>query len=175
MAPRSVNELTGLIKNLRTVRREHELALKEIEDTFRQIGLEHLLDGSAPRKRAAAAPLAGKPARGKAASKGGNKRAAKTTAAAKSKAGAKSKGAGRRKRAKYAQTADEFILSFLAKHKSATTSEIRQYWQKQGRGGKAENSLTGLVKSGKVIRTPRPGEAGSSYSLPTTPSSTPTA
>jgi hypothetical protein len=174
MAPRTSTELNDLIKNLRTIRRHHEQALAEIQSTLRQNGLEHLLASSRSGKRGAAAAPAAKAGRGKAkaavATKGRGKAKVKV---AKGKRGPKAAATGtRRKRAKYSQTAEEFILSFLSKHRSATTSEIRQHWQKQGRGGKAENSLTGLVKSGKLIRSPRPGQAGSSYSLP---SSTPSA
>jgi len=172
MAARTSTELNDLIKNLRTIRRHHEQALAEIQSTLRQNGLEHLLAAPRAGKRgAAAAPVAkaGRKAKAVAATKGRGKAKVKV---AKGKRGPKAAATGtRRKRAKYSQTAEEFILSFLSKHRSATTSEIRQHWQKQGRGGKAENSLTGLVKSGKLIRSPRPGQAGSSYSLPsTTPS-----
>lgn len=173
MAPRSASELTDLIHKLRTIRRQHESALAEIESTFRQLGLAHLFESPGGRKRGPAS--AGKGARGKAKPKTGGKTRGKVKAAGKAKRGPKPKvvSKGKRgKRAKYDQTAEEFILSFLAKNRSATTSEIRQHWQKQGRGGKAENSLTGLVKSGKVLRTSKPGQVGSSYSLPAPSSST---
>lgn len=180
MAPRTAGELTDLIHKLRTIRRQHEAALAEIESTFRQIGLSHLLESAGGRKRgpaassAAAATGNGKGGRGKAKTRGPGKTRGKAKAKAAAKparaAKVKAKGGKRGKRARYDQTAEEFILSFLAKNRSATTSEIRQHWQKQGRGGKAENSLTGLVKNGKLVRTPRPGQAGSSYSLASAPS-----
>lgn len=196
MAPRKASELTDLIKKLRTIRRQHEVALAEIENTFRQFGLEHLLEGSG-RKRGAAAAAA-KPARGKPGPKPKKKgkvgrppkktkgkvgrppkkgkvgrppkkgkvgRPPKATKAA-TRGKATAKKAKKRVRGTYAETGDEFIISFLAKKGSATTNEIRQHWTKAGRRGKAENNLTGLVKSGKVARTPTPGEAGSTYSLP---------
>lgn len=178
MAPRTAGELTDLIHKLRTIRRQHEAALAEIESTFRQVGLSHLFESGAGRKRgpaassSAAATAKGKGGRGKAKTRAAGKTRGKAKAAPKSGRGAKGKAASgkRGKRARYDQTAEEFILSFLAKNRSATTSEIRQHWQKQGRGGKAENSLTGLVKNGKLVRTPRPGQAGSSYSLASAPS-----
>ena len=177
MAPRTAGELTDLIHKLRTIRRQHEAALAEIESTFRQVGLSHLFESGAGRKRgpaassSAAATASGKRGRGKAKTRAAGKTRGKAKAAPKATRGAKGKAAGKRgKRARYDQTAEEFILSFLAKNRSATTSEIRQHWQKQGRGGKAENSLTGLVKNGKLVRTPRPGQAGSSYSLASSPS-----
>lgn len=177
MAPRTAGELTDLITKLRTIRRQHESALAEIESTFRQLGISHLLESGGGRKRgpaassSAAATGNGKGGRGKGKARAAGKTRGKAKAAAKPGRGAKGKAAGKRgKRARYDQTAEEFILSFLAKNRSATTSEIRQHWQKQGRGGKAENSLTGLVKNGKLVRTPRPGQAGSSYSLASAPS-----
>lgn len=178
MAPRTAGELTDLIHKLRTIRRQHEAALAEIESTFRQVGLSHLFESGGGRKRgpaassSAAATASGKRGRGKAKTRAAGKTRGKAKAAPKSGRGAKGKAASgkRGKRARYDQTAEEFILSFLAKNRSATTSEIRQHWQKQGRGGKAENSLTGLVKNGKLVRTPRPGQAGSSYSLASAPS-----
>lgn len=192
MPARSATELTDLIKKLRTIRRQHEVALDEIETTFRNFGIEHLLESSGSRKRGGAAAkgkakattktrMTGK-AKAKAAAPAPSKKAGKgkrgrvvveTKPTKKGKAAAK---ADRRPRAKYTQTGDEFILSFLSKKGSATTNEIRQYWKKQGRRGKAENNLTGLVKSGKLIRTPTPGQAGSTYSLPataTTPAANP--
>jgi len=203
MPARKATELTDLIKKLRTIRRQHEVALDEIENTFRSFGIEHLLEASGSRKRGGAAgpgrpakktrgrpPAAavqGKKTRGRppaaagAQAKAGKKTRGAAAAGAQAKAGKKTRGPGkaagkakaaekaeRRTRAKYTQTGDEFILSFLSKKGSATTNEIRQHWQKQGRRGKAENNLTGLVKTGQLVRTPTPGQAGSTYSLPNT-------
>lgn len=204
MAARKATELTDLIKKLRTIRRQHEQALAEIENTFRQFGIEHLLEGSG-RKRGGAAAATAKPARGKPGpkpkkgkvgrppkkvkGKPGPKPKGKVGRPPKSatkgkvgrppkkgkvgrppKAGAKGKAAAkkgeRRVRGSYAETGDEFIVSFLAKKGSATTNEIRQHWTKSGRRGKAENNLTGLVKRGQVTRIPNPSGAGSSYGLP---------
>jgi len=59
----------------------------------------------------------------------------------------KSKG----KRAKFAQTAQEFVLS-LAKGKGATTAEINKAWKAAGRGGTADTTLGEQVKAGKLTR-----------------------
>ena len=172
MAPRTSSDLNDLIKNLRTIRRHHEKSLADIQVTFRQAGMEHLLVTAKPGKRGAAAASSAVKVGRKAKAAGVKTRGkGKVPKAAKGPKAPKATTGTRRKRAKYSQTADEFIISFLGKHRTATTSEIRQHWQKQGRGGKAENSLTGLVKSGKLVRTPRPGQAGSSYSLPTSATS----
>lgn len=193
MPARKANELTDLIKKLRTIRRQHELALAEIENTFKSFGIEHLLDGAkkgagkgaakgagkrGPGRKAKAATAAASKPGPKPGKRRGRKPKAATVAAAKPgkrgpkpkgaavKAGRKGKAAAKKTRAKYTQTGDEFILSFVSKKGGATTNEIRQHWTKAGRKGKAENNLTGLVKSGKLLRTPTPGQAGSTYSAP---------
>jgi hypothetical protein len=184
MPARKANELTDLIKKLRTIRRQHELALNEIESTFKSFGIEHLLDASAkgkakkpgrkpgrkPGKAAAAATASAAKPTGK---RRGRKPGKAAAAATPGKRGPKPKGkpgrkpgAGKKTRATYAQTGDEFILSFVAKKGGATTNEIRQHWTKAGRKGKAENNLTGLVKGGKLARNPTPGQAGSTYTVP---------
>ena len=180
MPARKANELTDLIKKLRTIRRQHEVALEEIEKTFKSFGIEHLLDG--PGKKATKGKLGPKP-KGKPGPKPGKKRGRKPgrPAAApvkkgkpgpKPKAGRKGKPGpkpgrkARRTRGSYAQTGDEFIVSFVSKKGGATTSEIRQAWDKAGRKGKPENNITGLVKSGKLVRTPIPGKLGSTYTAP---------
>jgi hypothetical protein len=176
MSPRKPTELTDLVKKLRTIRRQHEQALAEIETTFASLGIGHLLEGSS-RKRGAKSAAASKakptgrskPTRG-AGKTVGRTKGKKIAARASSKVAAKSAPKGR---GKYTQTGDEFILAFLAKRGNATTTEIRQHWQKQGRKGKAENNLTGLVKTGKVLRNPTPGEAGSTYSIPSANSAAP--
>jgi hypothetical protein len=182
-APKT-NELTDLIKKLRTIRRQHEVALDEIEKTFKSFGIEHLLESkSKPGPKPKGKP--GPKPKGKPGPKPGSKRRgrkAKAAATAKGKPGPKPKGtatkAGRKGRGKakagkktrtrqsYAQTGDEFIIAFVAKKGGATTSEIRQHWDKAGRKGKPENNITGLVKSGKLIRNATPGQAGSTYTAP---------
>jgi hypothetical protein len=195
MSPRKATELTDLVKKLRAIRRQHEQALAEIEQTFRSLGIEHLLvDGGSKRKRgaAAASPVKKAPAKKRGKAKRGTgkvgrppgkaKAAAKPVGRPKGKKPGPKPGKGKaskatkaapRSRAKYSQTGDEFILAFLAKKGNATTTEIRQHWQKAGRKGKAENNLTGLVKSGKLLRNPTPGEAGSTYSIPSANTSAP--
>lgn len=88
---------------------------------------------------------------------GGNRPAKKT----KGKRGKKKAGAKRRKR--YDQTADEFVLGLL-KGKTLTTAQLNAAWDKAGRGGKVDNVLTKVVKSGQVKRSKLDGQ-GSNYSL----------
>lgn len=144
MSKRSKQPSSTLIKKLRNIRRSHVRALQEIDETFRRFGIEHLLSG----KR--------KPGRPK-----------KGTKAAIAAAPTKKK-TGRRpgKRRSFAETGDQMILRFVKERGGATTKEIRTRWNDEGRGGKAENNITALVKAGKLVRTPIPGKLGSTYTVP---------
>lgn len=90
---------------------------------------------------------------------GGNKPASRKKT--KGKRG-KKKAAGKRRK-RYDQTADEFVLGLL-KGKTLTTAELNAAWDKAGRGGKVDNVLTKLVKSGQVKRSKLDGQ-GSNYAL----------
>ena len=67
------------------------------------------------------------------------------------------------KRGKYDQTAEEFIKG-LVKSRKATSSEIAIAWKKSGRGGRADNTLSKMVKAGDLKRVKLKGERGSRYS-----------
>jgi len=70
----------------------------------------------------------------------------------------------RKKRGTFKQNASEFVLG-LVKGKGAMTAEIGKKWKAAGRGGKADNALTKLVKEGKVKRTKLAEGQGSLYTL----------
>jgi hypothetical protein len=165
------NELTGLIKQLTVIRKEHVAALAEIESTFRQFGIEKLLKqsgSSGAGGRGGAKRRAGAGAKTAAKSAGRKKRA---TAEAKASAGGKPakrgpKKATKRVRGKFEITGDELILLFVRKLGCPTTEDIRRHWESEGRRGKAENNLTNLVKSGKLLRNRMAGQTRSTYTLP---------
>ncbi len=71
----------------------------------------------------------------------------------------------RRTRRKFKVTANELILAFVKERGSATTAEINEHWRRNGRAGKADNTISSLVKEGKLKRKKLPGERGSSYSV----------
>lgn len=154
------SELTDLIKRLSVIRREHQRSLEEIESTFRQLGIEHLLNGGGKRggkgkgKAAAGAAAAGKAAK----AAGGKKRGRKPGP----KPGAKK---ARGKRGSFAITGDELILRFVKKHGGPSTEDIRKHWETSGRGGKADNNLSQLVKRGLLVRNKIEGSKGSAYTL----------
>lgn len=178
------NELTELIKRLSVIRKEHVAALTEIEQTAQAFGIEKLLKVPGAKQYKDwrktpiinAAALAAHAKQGAAKSAGGKKgkaaagkkaaAAKKPTKAAKSKKGSKAaKGEGKRVRGVFEITGDELILRFVKKQGTASTEEIRKYWESQGRRGKSENNLTGLVRTGQLIRTRVPGENKSNYSV----------
>ena len=165
----SAGELTRLIKQLTVERQHHSDSIAEIDQTFKEFGINM---GSATRKggrrKAAetAAPVA-KRGRGRRAASKGTK-AAKAPKAPKAAKAPKSPTGTRRSpwASKFAITGDALILGFVKDKGGATTEEIRKHWEGSGRRGKAENNLTQLVKTGQLKRTKLEGKPGSTYSIP---------
>lgn len=172
------NELTGLIKRLTVIRKQHVAALDEIESTFRHFGIERLLQkasrGAGKRRPGVVAEAMGSgKVAGRKKRKAGAAPAAKATRATKAAGKKKGKAAARgpkkaakRVRGKFEITGDELIIRFVRKLGCPTTEEIRRHWESEGRRGKAENNLTNLVKRGQLIRNRIPGQSRSTYSLP---------
>ncbi len=73
----------------------------------------------------------------------------------------------RRKRRRFGVSGNDSVLQFVASRGAAgaTTKQIQANWKSQGRGGKADNSLTQLVKDGRLKRTPLKDQPGSRYTL----------
>jgi len=188
------NELQDLIKQLTTIRKEHVRALEEIENTFRMFGLDRLLKESAGKKRG---PKKGGGAKATATATAASKRGGKKSAAAKTSKAPKAKAsktkatkakapkakapkntkatkASGKARGSFEITGDELILRFVKAQGGATTEQIRKHWEAQGRGGKSDNNLTNLVKSGKLDRNKDPNGAGSMYTTGTTTPATTT-
>ena len=74
-----------------------------------------------------------------------------------------SKTTGRRRRATGGPTAQEFVLSLLGRRKATTSAEINDAWKKAGRQGKADNTLSLMVKARKLKRAKMKDERGSRY------------
>lgn len=81
------------------------------------------------------------------------------------KVGKKARGAGRRGRGSFAKTAEESIIDFIKKNDRPSTADVNKHWQAEGRGGKADNTLTKMVKDGKLKRFKDQGVRGSSYEV----------
>ncbi|HXE51747.1 MAG TPA: hypothetical protein VN541_01985 [Tepidisphaeraceae bacterium] len=69
----------------------------------------------------------------------------------------------RRGRQKFAVTGDDMILSLARQRGGVSTHDVKRRWADEGRGGTADNSLSRLVKVGRLKRNPIPGERGSRY------------
>ncbi len=79
-----------------------------------------------------------------------------------SKAG---KSKGRRGRGSYAKTAEQTVLDFVKKAGNPSTKDINDHWAAQGRGGKADNTLTRLTSEGQLKRVKSADVRGSRYTL----------
>ncbi|MCX5662581.1 MAG: hypothetical protein NTW19_23110 [Planctomycetota bacterium] len=136
----NIAKFARVIDGLRSERAEAEARIAEIDKIFAQLGI-----GSAPVKVGA---KRGRPA-------GSGKKA---------KAGA-SAGGKRRKRGKFSTTGEASVLGFLKSHDKASAADVNKHWQAEGRGGKADNTLTKLVKDGQLKRFEVKGERGGRYSI----------
>jgi hypothetical protein len=134
-------QLEDTIARLQERRRSLAAELARIDDLFAKHGLqpqETKRRGRPPSRRSAAAP------------------------AAASKAGRKGR---RRKRGTFPQSAQESIVGFLKSKgkEGATTGEINEYWEAEGRAGSAYVTLGQLHKKRKVKREDLKGVRGSRY------------
>ncbi|MEX0654717.1 MAG: hypothetical protein WD534_04680 [Phycisphaeraceae bacterium] len=142
---KTADELSKLIDGLRTERKEHEKAIAEIDKTFARFGIE--TDGAPVRRGRKPGP---KPGRTKTTHTKGKK---------------KTKRAGRQKRRTFPRTAEESVTNFVKQHGKPNAAEVNKHWRKEGRGGKADNTLTKLVKEGKLKRVSVKGERGGRYQV----------
>jgi DNA-binding transcriptional regulator YiaG len=71
---------------------------------------------------------------------------------------------GRRRGAGSGVTAEQFVLSLLRSRKATTSGGINAAWRKAERQGKADNTLSLMVKARKLKRARLKGERGSRYS-----------
>ncbi len=151
----SPDQLAKLIQSLRAKRAAHIDAIAELDSLFEQYGINAEGAGNGRRKRR------GRPRKKKVAShkKVGRKKAGRKKAS-KKKAAKKKVGRGR---GKYRMSGDEAVLRFVKRRGNPTTSEINKFWQSQGRGGSADNSLSSLTKDSKLKRENIPNARGSRY------------
>jgi hypothetical protein len=145
--PRRTPDVAGRIQTLLQEKQQHEEALVTINQTLEQIG--SLLGGGRrgrPGRPAASASFAlPGPVMGGGTATGGRRR---------------------RKRRRFDMTGEDSIIQFVRQNRSPTTAQIIAHWRKEGRGGKADNALSRLVKIRRLKRQPIPGERGSRYLIP---------
>ena len=137
-----ITQIQKLIAEIEQERQKHVDAVAEIDATLGSLGA-----AAAPVKRT------GKRGRPKGSKNKVSKRVIK-------------KKAPRRKRQTFKVTGEESILAFVTKAKNPPNAkEINQYWTKEGRGGKADNTIGKLVKDKKIMRVQADGERGSRYKI----------
>jgi hypothetical protein len=68
-----------------------------------------------------------------------------------------------RQRGRYPQTAEEFIASLVRSRKAGTSTEINAAWRNSRRPGKADNTLSRMVKMKRLGRQPVKKGRGSRY------------
>lgn len=138
MASSTVHELKQLIAKLQAERAEHHAAIEQIDEMFSQLGMSSPSSVGRGRPRGR-----GRKAVAPAASTGGKRR--------------------RRKRGSFPISGEESVINFVKSKGSPTTAEINAHWQREGRKGKADNTLTKLTKSGRLRRINEKGVRGSRY------------
>jgi len=77
--------------------------------------------------------------------------------------GAGGGGTSRRRRRAGGPSAQDFVLALVKGKRGATSKAINDAWRKAGRPGKADNTLSIMVRGQKLKRAKLEGERGSSY------------
>jgi hypothetical protein len=143
--PKRLPDPTTSIQELLEQKAKHTEALNRINETLSRIGSMLGGNGSSAPRRGPGRPPASAPAAMRAeAPEGGRRRR-------------------RRKRGKFAMSGEDSIIRFVRDHRNPSTSEITAHWRSEGRGGKADNALSRLVKIRRLKRQAIPGERGSRY------------
>jgi hypothetical protein len=133
------------VQELLEQKAKHTEALNRINETLSRIGSMLGGNGSrAPRRGPGRPPASAAMGAGAAAPEGGRRRR-------------------RRKRGKFAMSGEDSIIRFIREHRNPATSEITAHWRSEGRGGKADNALSRLVKARRLKRQAIAGERGSRY------------
>jgi hypothetical protein len=143
--PRRLPDPTSSVQELLEQKAKHTEALNRINETLSRIG--SMLGGngsSAPRRGPGRPPASASAATGGESSGGGRRRR-------------------RRKRGKFSMSGEDSIINFIRQHRNPSTAEITAHWRSEGRGGKADNALSRLVKDRRLKRQAIAGERGSRY------------
>ncbi len=143
MPASTVNELSALIAKMKKERASYEAKIAEIDAAFASLGIDP--DTSAPKKRGPGRP----------------RKAAGKQKVAKKKV--TKKRAGRKKRGTFKKTGEQSVYDFVKANPDATSASVNKHWSGEGRGGRADNTLTKLVKEGKIKRKDIKGQRGGTY------------
>lgn len=138
--------LDDIVQTLLQRRQELVNELAEIDATFTKHGI----------------PVPTQKGSGKAAKSTGKKRG--RPAGSKNKTSTKKRGR-KRGRGSFELSGEESVLAFVKSAGNPSTREVNDYWTAEGRGGKADNALTKLVKEGQLKRVKAKDVRGSRYKV----------
>ena len=137
----SATDIAKTIQKMREEREQLQARLAEIDDFFASIGLaDGAVSGGAVKKRV------GRPRKS-------------ASAAPASKPGRKKRG----RRGSFKVNGEESVYQFVKSKGPVTAADVNKHWQNEGRGGKADNALSKLVKEGRLSRKNIEGARGSNY------------
>jgi hypothetical protein len=129
-------ELRRLVQQLQDERADHVKTIESIDQTFQELKLDTRKTSTKARHRHPT---------------GSNNTANSETLHGKHKT--------------LAVTADTFVLSFVQANPGCTTAQINDHWIKNGRNGKADQTLCKLVKTGQIVRNNIKGQRGSTHTV----------
>lgn len=69
------------------------------------------------------------------------------------------------RRHRFSMSGEESVLKFVKQSGKPNAADVNKKWRSEGRGGKADNALSKLVKTGRLKRVKVKGERGSRYAL----------
>lgn len=144
--------LARMITALRTARHALAVRLAAIEETFVSLGISagHGTHDAGAAKKAPGAKRGRPPGRPAGSGAGAT-------------AGKKTGGRRRRRRGSFEKSGEESVLAFVQANGEPNAAEVNKHWQGEGRGGKADNALSKLVKAGLLKRVEVSGERGGRY------------
>lgn len=140
----AADKLSKMLEKLMGERQQHVKAIEKHQAELDKI--DGLFSGHGI-SLGGAAPASGKKAGAKRGPKPGKRKGAK------------------RGRGSYAKTAEQTVLDFVKEAGNPSTKEVNAHWTSQGRGGKADNTLTRLTAEGKINRVKSEDVRGSRYTM----------
>ena len=154
MAASAAESLKVAVKAMIDDRNQCLARIAQIDKTFADLGIK---PGKARRGpgRPKGSTTKTKKATGKKKAVGKKKKAAKKTTKKKAK----------RTRRTFAVSGEASILAMVKAKNNPTTAEVNKHWAAEGRSNKADNTLSKLVKAGKLDGVADPKVRGSRYKV----------
>ncbi len=141
MAPRTATEASSLVRTITQMKKKRQElleAIATIDSTFSQLGISVDQPTRRPGRPAGSGRGPGRP-------KGSTSRGSKGT------------------RKRFSVSGEARLVQLVKKMGKPNAADLNRQWKTDGRGGKADNALSKLVKIGKLKRVKVKGERGSRY------------